>query len=334
MPDGSNDTGMPAQPVVASVFYQTGHEPQHVPVDQIGANGAMGNGLLWVGLKEPHADLLAQIGVQLGLDHRALEEIAEPHRRPKVMEFRNMTLIVVVTVEIAGLRPVFGETQLLVGDGFLVTVRRGATASHGGLRRHLEGVPDLIARGSSYVASALLDLLADRYVAALEHFEVAVEATEQKFMLRGTTDLDIRKLYRLRRDLLRVHTAIFPVAEICRRLSRVDLTYIAPNCRAYFGEVADRVQRIDELINSLREALAFAFEAGSLMAQSQQTDTTKKLASWAAILAVPTAVAGIYGMNFEYMPELKWAFGYPLMLAATVTVCGVLYWKFKKAHWL
>lgn len=316
------------------MLYQPGRDPIHVPVEQIEAGEGAGRGLLWVGLKEPRADFLRQVGTRLGLDRRALEEVVEPHRRPKVLEFRNMTLIVVVTVEIVGLKPVFGETQLLVGNGFLVTVRRGAAASHGDLRRHLESVPDLLARGSSYVASALLDLLADRYVAALEHFEAAVEATEQKFMLRGANDLDVRKLYRLRRDLLRMHTAIFPVAEICRRLSRVDMTYIDGNSRGYFGEVADRVQRIDELINSLRETLAFAFEAGSLLGQSQQTDIAKKLASWAAILAVPTAVAGIYGMNFQYMPELKWHFGYPLMLAGTAAVCGVLYWKFKKARWL
>jgi len=333
MADSSNVPETPAKPVIASVLYQTGKPPQDIPLDQIDQHVAPGK-LLWVGLKEPDAGMLEQVGQKLGLGYRAIEEIAESHKRPKIMEFEQMTLIVAITVEIDNQHPVFGETQLLIGQGFLVTVRRGATTTYNDLRQHLEGVPELLGRGSDYVASALLDLLADRYMAALAKFEANVEATEHKFMLRGFGDMDVRKLYRLRRDLLRMHTAISPMTEICRRLSRVDMVHVDASCRGYFGEVADRVQRIDELINSLREALAFAFEAGTMLGQSQQTDIAKKLASWAAILAVPTAVAGIYGMNFAYMPELKWHYGYPLMLGVTAVACIILYWKFKKSGWL
>jgi magnesium transporter len=293
-----------------------------------------GQGLLWIGLKDPEAEMLQDLGEQLGFSNRILEEITSPHRRPKIIEYQQLTLVVAITVEVDTQRPIFGETQILIGGGFLITIRRGATATHQALREQLESSPEFLGRGSDFVASALLDLLVDRYMAALGRLEAVVEGVEQQFLLRGFRESDIRRLYRQRRDLLRIHTVIAPMAEICRRLARVEMRHVDADSRAYFGEVADRVLRANEFINSLREALAFAFEASLMIGQAQQTDTTRKLAAWAAILAVPTAVAGVYGMNFEHMPELHWVYGYPLVMGATFAVCGVLYWKFKKAKWL
>jgi magnesium transporter len=192
----------------------------------------------------------------------------------------------------------------------------------------------LLERGSDFVASELLDLIVDQYQTCLEQTEKAVEAIEQQFLIRGFKENDVRRIYRLRRDLLRVYNAVTPLAELSRRLSRIELAYVDAESRAYFGEVADRIARTSEFINSLRQALAFAFEGGLMIGQMQQTDTTRKLAAWAAILAVPTAVAGIYGMNFKFMPELEWTLGYPLALGLMGSVCGFLYWKFKKAKWL
>jgi magnesium transporter len=239
-----------------------------------------------------------------------------------------------VTLEVDGDRPLFGETQLIIGDGFLFTIRRGSTAPFSALRERLEAAPELLARGSDYIASELLDFLVDRYVQAVSRLEGVVENAEQKLLIRGAKDADIRRLYRQRRDLLRIHNAIAPMAEICRRLARVEMTAIDMNARPYFAEVADRVMRIDELVAALRDALAFAFEASLMIGQSQQNDTTRRLASWAAILAVPTAVAGIYGMNFKYMPELEWTYGYPVTLGGIAVACGLLYWRFRRAGWL
>lgn len=319
--------------VVASMLYRKGHEPREIPVSHVGRYVEPGH-LIWVGLKSPEPALIEQIGAQLGFSSKAIEEINEIHRRPKVMEYTGLTQIVAITVEVDNMRPTFGETQIIIGKGFLVTVRRSAQASHTKLRELLENSPELLDRGSDYVASMLLDLLADRYVAASAKIEAGVEAVEKKFLLRGFQDSDVRRVYQYRRDLLRIHVAISPLVEICRRLSRVESNNIDQNCRGYFGEAADRVQRVDELLNSLREALAFAFEASLMIGQSQQTDITKKLAAWAAMLAVPTAVAGIYGMNFKVMPELSWTFGYPLIMGLTAVACAILYWRFKKNRWL
>jgi magnesium transporter len=334
----SPDTPPANQGVVASVLYRPGLDPLHVELNQVAThatspNGSP-NGLLWIGLKEPLPTQLQQLGADLGFSRKAMEEILSPHRRPKVVEYEQLTLIVAITVEVDNLRPSFGETQILIGRGFLVTIRRGAMATHQELRDQLENSPEFLGRGADYVASALLDLLVDRYMIALTKLESIVEGVEQQFLLRGFRETDVRRLYRQRRDLLRIHTAISPMTEICRRLSRVEMRNIDADSRAYFGEVADRVLRANEFINSLREALAFAFEASLMIGQSHQTDTTKKLAAWAAILAVPTAVAGIYGMNFKYMPELDWVYGYPAVMGVTFAACAILYWKFKKSNWL
>lgn len=327
-------SGGPEKSIVASVLYRPGQAPINAPIDKLAQVVDAEKQLLWIGLKEPPTSLLEQIGAQLGFTSRAMEEISESHRRPKIIEYQQFTLIVAITVEVDTMRPIFGETQILIGEGFLITIRRGATATHLDLRKHLESCPEFLERGSDYVASAVLDLMVDRYAMALHQLETGVENMEQRFLLRGLANADVRRLYRHRRDLLRIQGAISPMAEICRRLSHVEMGHIDANCQGYYGEVADRVVRLNELITSLREALAFAFEAGLMIGQSHQTDITKKLAAWAAILAVPTAVAGIYGMNFKYMPELSWAYGYALIMAAMALVCGVLFWKFKKSGWL
>lgn len=332
----NNETAIP-QPqgeVVASVAYVQGQRSHDVPIDDIQSYACQDENLLWIGLRNPDPDLLRRVADDLRIPPKARDEMLEPHRRPKIIDFGHCVLVVAITVEVDQGRPAYGETQILIGHGFLITVRRGATATHSALRERLEAAPDLLQRGSDYVASELLDLLIDRYVAAAAQLEHVVENAEQKLMIRGAKDSDIRKLYRQRRDLLRIHTVIAPLAEICRRLASMDMSVVDTNARPYFAVVADRVLRVDELISALRESLAFAFEASLMMAQTQQNDITRRLAAWAAILAVPTAVAGIYGMNFEFMPELKTQWGYPVTLGGIATVCSVLYWRFRKAGWL
>lgn len=324
----------PRSAVVASVAYAQGQRSHDVPIDAIKSYVCQPENLLWIGLHDPHAELLGRIADDLGILPKTRDEMLEIHRRPKIIDFGHCVLVIAITVEVEHGRPSFGEMQIVIGRGFLVTVRRGAQATHRELRERLESAPDLLLRGSDYVASELLDLLIDRYVTAATRLESVVEGAEQKLMIRGAKDSDIRKLYRQRRDLLRIHAVVSPLAEICRRLATMTMSNVDVDARPYFAVVADRVLRVDELINGLREALAFAFEASLMIAQTQQNDITRRLAAWAAILAVPTAVAGIYGMNFEFMPELKFAWGYPTTLAGIATVCSVLYWRFRKAGWL
>lgn len=338
LPDSDSPPGPVSSPavgeVVACTAYRHGRNATQVPIEEISNYVEQTESLLWIGLKSPTPDLLLKIAGSLQLNDKAMDELVAPHRRPKIIDFGNALLIVAITVELDNQKALFGETQIVIGKGFLLTIRRGASSSHTELRKRLEAAPDLLARGSDFVAAELLDLLVDRYVAAATRLEQVVEHAEQKLMIRGQKDADVRKVYRQRRDLLRIHTAISPMAEICRRVARVDMSCIDTHARPYFGEVADRVVRVDEIFGGLREALAFAFEASLMIGQAQQNDTTRKLAAWAAILAVPTAIAGIYGMNFEFMPELHSRYGYPITLSVIVGACSVLYWRFRKTGWL
>ena len=168
----------------------------------------------------------------------------------------------------------------------------------------------------------------------LEAIEDEVDTIEDRVLVKPMTAKDIERLYMLRRDLLRLRNAAGPLVEVCRRLTSADLPQIRPAMHPLFRDVTDHIRTVHEKIDALREVLAFAFEASVLMGQSQETAISKKLASWAAILAVPTAIAGIYGMNFEHMPELSSTYGYPMVVAGIATVCCILFWRFKKNGWL
>jgi magnesium transporter len=168
----------------------------------------------------------------------------------------------------------------------------------------------------------------------LEAIEDEVDTIEDRVLVKPMTAKNIERLYMLRRDLLRLRSAAAPLVEVCRRLTSAELPQIRAAMHPMFRDVTDHIRTVQEKIDNLREVLAFAFEASVLMGQSQETAISKKLASWAAILAVPTALAGIYGMNFDNMPELRLPFGYYSVLAIIGSICGVLYWRFKKNGWL
>ncbi|NLY63398.1 MAG: magnesium and cobalt transport protein CorA [Alcaligenaceae bacterium] len=335
-PKKENNAGKSAKTgVIASVEYVHGRRSGTMSIEQISGYRKESTRLLWIGLKDPTKSELQHICRQLSLSDDATEEIIKKHVRPKMIDYGEYIQIVAMTVSKEnGKKPVFGEIQIIFGIGFLLTVRRGAALSNTVLRERLEGCPDLIARGSDYVAAEILDVLADSYTSLTARLELEVDQSEHQMLLEGLKENDIRKLYKQRRDLLRIHTAISPMIEVCRKLSLVRIDVVEMDSRSNFSIVSDRVARLVEQINSLREALAFAFEASMMIGQNQQTDITKRLAAWAAILAVPTAIAGIYGMNFRVMPELDWWFGYPLVLGGMLGICGYLFFRFKKAGWL
>lgn len=322
--------------VIASKAYRHGKDAYDVPIESIAASIITPDDLLWIGLKDPDDSLIDRVSRQLGLEQHVLEDLQARHRLPKVMDYDAVVLVVAMTVEIraADGLPAFGETQMLIGKNFLLTIRRGALAPHTELRRRLENKPDRLARGSDYIAAELIDLLIDRYNIAYDLFEKSVESMEQALILRGYEGLRIRRLYQMRRDFQRMHVTIAPLGEVCRRLSHMVMTPIRAATQSHFGDLADRASRVDKLLDNLGDGLAFAFEAGMLIEQSRQTDTTRRLAAWAAILAVPTAIAGIYGMNFENIPELKWKYGFVIAVGLMGSVCSFLYYRFRQAKWL
>lgn len=228
----------------------------------------------------------------------------------------------------------FGETHLFVGRGYLVSVRHGASRSYAPVRQRCEACPTVLSRGEDYILYAILDFIVDNYSPVVEAINEDVESIEDGVLASTLKPADIERLYGLRRDLLRLRNAVVPMVEVCRRVEHSEVLAIDAAMQPLFRDVTDHVRRVQEEIESLREVLAFAFEASLMTGQAQQTEITRKLAAWAAILAVPTAVAGIYGMNFAFIPELKWAYGYFAVLAGIALACGALFMSFRRSGWL
>lgn len=323
-----------ADAIVACSVYTAGTRIADIPIEEAGEWSRKKDHVVWIGLLEPSRELLLRVKAQFNLHELAIEDAEHPHQRPKLEQYGNALFIVARTAQLVDGRVTFGETHLFVGKGYIVSVRHGPSTSYTTVRQHWESCPHALAKGEDFVLYAILDFIVDNYMPVLEQIEDEVEHIEDKVLVRPMVAGDIERLYMLRRDLLRLRNAALPLVEVCRRLTSADLSQIQPGMHPLFRDVTDHIRTVQEKIDSLREVLAFAFETSLLVGQSQETAITKKLASWAAILAVPTAFAGIYGMNFNDMPELKMTYGYPIVLAAIGTICVVLYWRFRKNGWL
>ncbi|KQZ15578.1 MULTISPECIES: magnesium and cobalt transport protein CorA [unclassified Mesorhizobium] len=323
-----------ADAIVACSVYTAGKRIADIPIEEAGEWSRKKDHVVWIGLLEPNRELLLRVKAQFNLHELAIEDAEHPHQRPKLEQYGEALFIVARTAQLVDGRVTFGETHLFVGKGYIVSVRHGPSTSYTTVRQHWESCPHALAKGEDFVLYAILDFIVDNYMPVLEQIEDEVEHIEDKVLVRPMVAGDIERLYMLRRDLLRLRNAALPLVEVCRRLTSADLSQIQPGMHPLFRDVTDHIRTVQEKIDSLREVLAFAFETSLLVGQSQETAITKKLASWAAILAVPTAFAGIYGMNFNDMPELRMSYGYPTVLTAIGTICVVLYWRFRKNGWL
>lgn len=324
----------PTVGVIACSVYASGKRVADIPIEEAGIWAGKEGHVVWIGLLEPSGDLLARVQAQFNLHDLAIEDAEHPHQRPKLEQYGDALFIVARTAQLIDGRVTFGETHLFVGKGYIVSVRHGPSTSYTVVRQHWESCPHALAKGEDFVLYAILDFIVDNYMPVLEQIETEVEEIEDQVLVKPMDTRDIERLYMLRRDLLRLRNAALPLVEVCRRLTSAELPQIQPAMHPMFRDVTDHIRTVQEKIDSLREVLAFAFEASVLVGQSQETAVSKKLASWAAILAVPTAFAGIYGMNFADMPELKMEYGYPAVLTVIAGICLFLYWRFRKNGWL
>jgi len=202
------------------------------------------------------------------------------------------------------------------------------------VRTRCEASPDLLAKGPGFVLYALMDFIVDQYFPLVDAFEDRLGALEDNIFSQTLTRETTEQIYQLKRELLEVKRAVTPLVDMGNRLVRADLTLIPDAARVYFRDVYDHAIRINEMIDTIRELLTTALEANLSLISVSQNEAMKRLAAWAAIIAVPTMIAGVYGMNFKFMPELDWLWGYPVTMAAMVAACGLLYYRFKRAGWL
>ncbi len=290
---------------------------------------------VWIGLLEPSEELLREVQKEFGLHDLAIEDAHRAHQRPKLEEYGDAVFVVLRTAQCDEQGHIaFGETHLFVGPGYVVSVRHGASVPYVEVRQRCESTPHLLRKGPGFVLYAITDFVVDHYFPILDRLEEDLERLEEDIFGGNYRRETTERIYDMKRTLLGLKRAVSPLIDICNRLTRFDSVLIDAESRPYFRDVYDHVIRINETVDNLRELLNGALEANLSLISVAQNEVTKKLASWAAILAVPTAVAGVYGMNFETMPELKWTFGYPLILVVMLVVCGLLYWRFKKVGWL
>jgi magnesium transporter len=318
--------------VVAAYVYRDGVRVREASlgVDEVLAPGEF----VWIGLVEPDQAELARLQRRFSLHPLAVEDAFKAHQSPKVEAYGDQLFVVTKTAHLGPDRIEYGETDIFVGEGHIITVRHGSARAHTDLRAQLEASPGLLRHGVDYVLHAVLDFVADGYFPIIEALEEEVLGMERRALDAFLSRAEINRLFHLKRDLMRFKRVLSPMGEVCSRLEHLDSPCLDADVRPYFRDVLDHVRRVESMTDSLREVIGTVFDVSNLLEQQRQSAITRKLAAWAAILAVPTAVAGIYGMNFDHMPELRWRYGYGFVLALIATACGLLFWRFKRSRWL
>lgn len=325
--------------VVGSAVYQGGRRIEELEIERIDladcdALPPQPGRFVWIGLYEPDEEVLQKVQRRFGLHDLAVEDAHHAHQRPKLEAYGDSLFLVLRTAQLVDGHVRFGETHIFAGRGHVVTVRHGSSISYAEVRGRCERSPRMLALGEIFVVYSVMDFIVDNYFPVLHVLEAEIDELEDRVFKQRSTRADIERIYELRHELMTLRRAIQPLGEVCARMMRFDTPLVEEHVQPYFRDVQDHVLRVVEVIDGLRELLTSALEANLLFASLQQSDVMRRFAGWAAILAVPTALAGIYGMNFEDMPELRQPWGYPAVLAAIGMICGVLYWRFRRAGWL
>lgn len=321
--------------IVNCTAYVDGHKRENIPLDQIPEIRKQPNTLIWLGLFEPDEALMERVKILFGLHELAAEDAHHAHQRPKVELYDDCLFVVLRTVQADNGKIDFGETHLFVGPNYLVSVRHGASLPYAPVRARCERSPHLLRKGAGFVLYAILDFVVDQYFPILNEIDEAVEDLEEEFFNGGFDEGDIGRLYEHKRNLVALRRATTPLTEVCNYLlTDVFNNYISDEIRPYFRDVYDHTVRINETVEAIRETLALALQISLSLGAARQNDATKRLAGWGALLAIPTMVFSIYGMNFAHMPELSWPYSYPILMGSVLLTCLLLYRYLKKSGWL
>jgi magnesium transporter len=320
--------------VVAAYIYRDGVRDRPIDITSPTPPDCGPNEFAWIGLVSPGDEELQALARCFRLHPLAVEDALKAHQLPKLDVYGDQLFIVARTAEYRDGAICYGETHMFVGRGHIITVRHGSARAHVELRNELEAAPQLLKHGVDYVVHALFDFIVDGYLPIVEAIEEEVLEMERRTLDAFLSRDDTTRLFVLRRELMKFGRTLGQMHALCSKLENLDLPGIDPETRPYFRDVLDHVERVLASVDSLRDVIRQVFDVSSLLEQQRQGAITRKLAAWAAILAVPTAVAGIYGMNFEHMPELEWRFGYGAVWLLIIAVCVTLYVNFKRRKWL
>ena len=290
---------------------------------------------VWIGLHEPTAEEFESVRVEFGLHELAVEDAVKAHQRPK-LEIYDDTLLLVLkparyydrTDDIE-----LGEILIFAGDGFVVVVRHGEATELTGVRRAIEADPERLRQGPAAVLHAIVDRVVDEYFPVSQALEVDIEEVESEVFSPGRSN-SAERIFKLKREVLEFSWATGPLAEALDALCEDKVPHIDSSMSSYFRDVRDHLARIVEQTESNRDLLTSILTANLTQISVGQNNDMRRISAWVAIVAVPTMIAGVYGMNFDFMPELRWSFGYPLVVGIMVAICVTLYVRFRRAGWL
>ncbi|WP_030781127.1 magnesium and cobalt transport protein CorA [Streptomyces sp. NRRL S-920] len=305
-------------------------------------------GFAWIGLHEPTEAEFAGIAAEFGLHPLAVEDAVHAHQRPKLERYDDTLFTVFKTIhyvehaELTATSEVVetGEVMCFTGRDFFITVRHGGHGSLRALRRRLQEDPELLAKGPSAVLHTIADHVVDGYLAVADAMQDDIDEVETEVFSapskgKGTArGVDAGRIYQLKREVLEFKRAVSPLLRPMLLLSERPMRLVDPDIQKYFRDVADHLTRVQEQVIGFDELLNSILQANLAQAAVAQNEDMRKITSWAAIIAVPTAVCGVYGMNFDHMPELHWRFGYPMVLALIGGACFAIHRTLKRNGWL
>lgn len=320
--------------LINCVAYQQGKKLSDIAVDQISDYLQQPDCFVWIALRDAAADELTRMQHEFGLPDLAVEDARHGHQRPKIEEYGDVLFAVIHTLELTDGELHVGEVAIFVDRNYVLSVRNRCQQGFLGVRARCEREPEQLRHGPAFVLYALIDAIVDRYFTIIEFLESELEMIEEQIFTKGSQRGNIERLYQLKRKVTLLKHATAPLLEAVGKLygSRVHPACI--NTQEYFRDVHDHLYRINTSINAIRETISTAIQVSLSMVAIEENEVSKRLASWAAIFAAATLFVGIWGMNFVHMPELNWRYGYPMALAILASVCGYLYYRFKRSGWL
>lgn len=315
--------------------YEHGKRRDDVPFERAHEAGKQPDSFVWLGLHQPNLEEFDTIRTGFNLHDLAVEDALAPHQRPKLEVYGDMLFVVLRTARYVDPEEVieFGQIMLFVGEHFVITVRYGQGTPLGEVRRTLERNPELLELGPGAVLHGILDRVVDDYQPVIAGVDNDIHEIELEVFAPDRT-APVERIYKLKREVLEFHRAAAPLTDPLNRLVRASYPQIHPDAREYFRDVQDHLLRYVDEVNEFSSLLTSMLDANLAQVTLQQNTDMRRITAWAAIIAVPTAIAGIYGMNFNVMPETDWVFGYPLALVVMATICGLLYRFFRRSGWL
>jgi magnesium transporter len=320
--------------LVNCVAYRDGRKLADIGIDEISNYVSQPDTLVWVALAEPSDAELAKMQQEFGLHELAVEDAQSGHQRPKVEEYGDSLFVVLHTVETEGRELRIGEMDVFVGPNYVLSIRTRTRRGFHEVRARCEREPELLRQGPGFVLYALMDSVVDRYFPVLDRLETELEGLEEQMFAGGLARRSLQELYDLKQRLMTLKHAAAPLLDAVGRLHGGRVPRVCAGTQEYFRDVFDHLQRINQSIESGREMIATAISVSLSLITLQENEFTKRLAGVAALVAVPTMIAGIYGMNFRHMPELGWTFGYPLVLGLMVAIDGYIFYRLRKARWI